>query len=173
MKTTKALFALIFVFLLNANHLLAQDSNGQPETTKEKSSIKEVDKINQASGEINETSANTAEAVKGTVSNTKETLKELGSLFGSGKEKVAKGVINIGIQPITYDDPNLNALYEQITEIRGVKNPNKNFRDNSVTITAEYKDGADALWQNVTTEVRAAFKMVQMGNDMIVVQPAD
>ncbi|WP_276165874.1 hypothetical protein [Zobellia alginiliquefaciens] len=170
MKTTKTLFALIFVFFLSTSHLLAQESKGQTETTKEKSSIKEVDQINQASGEINETSANTAEAVKGTVSNTKETFKELGSLFGSNKEK---GVISIGIKPITYDDPNLNALYNQIKDIRGVKNPNKNFSDNSVKITAEYKDGADALWQNVTSEVRAAFKMVQMGNDMIVVKPAD
>lgn len=170
----KTLPKTLLLFLLVSNGLLAQNRTTENSPDGEgQRTIKQVDQVNNASEEINQASAQTAEAVKGTVSNTKDAIKEIGSLFGSDKEKGFKGTVTIGIQPITYDDPHLNALYEHISSVRGVKNPNKNFSNGSVIITVAFKDNADALWQSIPDGLRSPFTMVQMGDDQIVVQPID
>lgn len=154
MKTLR--IATLLVLFLALGQVSAQQSGavarGQetdPEQQEGKNTIKEIEQINQASAEISATASNTTDAVKSTVANSKETLGEIKSLFGPSKGKKAKGTVTIGIAPITYDDPDLNALYEHITGVRGVKNPNKNFSDGHVTITVEYKENADALWQRI------------------------
>ncbi|WP_139278137.1 hypothetical protein [Pseudozobellia thermophila] len=167
----------LIALLLCSNYYLsaqvARQENSPGEGQANQNTIKEVEQINQASEEISATASNTTDAVKSTVSNSREALNEIKSLFGPGKTKRAKGTVTIGIAPITYDDPDLNALYEHIIGVKGAKSPNKNFSNGSVTITVEYKDKADALWQSLPTGVRSPFKMVQMSDDQIVVQHGD
>ncbi|SDM82580.1 hypothetical protein [Kriegella aquimaris] len=175
MKTLKNTLPII-VFLCCS--LLIAQNTGRSETgdkEQEKKTIKEVDQINKASAEINEVSENTSEAVKSTVENTKETAKAIGSLFGSGnKEKKDKDTpdVVVIIHNVTYDDDNLNALYEKISKAKNVKKASKNFSGETATINLSSKENADALWQSVPKPVRSAFKMITMGESSITVQLA-
>ncbi len=165
MKTFKKTFLLIGLFAFGSLW-------SQQEPSEEKKVIKEVDQVNRASDEINQTATNTTTAVKSTVANTKETLKEVGSLFGSGTKKntKSKGVVEITIQQIDYDNEYLNQLYQQITKQKGVKKPTKVFSNGKVVINVNYKEGADALWQRIPKQVRSAFKMTQMETQSISLQ---
>ena len=166
MKTLKT--SLIIVAFLSFSCLWAQERQKE-EKEEDKKVIKEVDKINRASDEINATAANTSTAVKSTVANTKETVKAVASLFGTGKKKEAKvkGSVTITIVEVDYDNDYLTKLYNHIAKYKGVKKPAKTFSNGQAAIKVSYKESADALWQGVPKEVRKGFKMLQMDNQLI------
>jgi len=160
------LFTILFAF----GAVLAQQNKSE-----DKKVIKEVEEINKTSEEVNETADNTNNAIKSTIENSKETIKTIGSLFGSGKGKKtkSKGSITISISPITYDDNNLEQLYRQISDTKGVKKTSKNFSDGKASIAIAYKENADALWQSIPKNIRSAFAMVQIDDTNIVLQPKE
>ena len=170
----KTLRMITFLFIVGtATIASAQEGEGKTEE-KEKRTIKEVEQVNEASEEISATAANTAESLKSTAANTKDAVNEIGALFGAGKgtkKAKSKGMVSISIQPISYDDENLNKLFTAISKAKGAKNPSKNFSGNSVLITVAYKGSADALWQSIPREIRTTFQIGEMADSSIAVQP--
>jgi len=170
MKTIRRQLGI--VVLLICGTLGAQERSVQRQQAdgKDNKIIKEVDKINKASEEINATAASTNTAIRSTVTNSKETIDMVGSLFGSGKKKKTKGTLIITIQKVEYDNDYLTRLYTHISKYRGIKNPAKTFGNGQATINVTYKESADALWQSVPKEIRKAFNMVQMDTQSISLQ---
>ena len=149
--------------------------NAQQKKTEEPKVIKEVDQVDKKAEEVNETTNNTNTAIKNTVENSKETLKTIGSLFGSGKGKAnkkSKGAIKIDIKEVTYDDERLNNLYTHISNAKGVKKASKNFSNGKASINVVCKENADTLWDGVPKNVRNAFKMLQIDDKSMVLELA-
>ncbi len=166
MKTLKPL--LLLTLFLNIGTLLAQESNGE-----QKTEMNEIDKANKAINDANTSIKNTNESVKNTVDSSKETIATIGTIFGSGKKKKKeknKSNITIGIQQVTYDNENLNSLYNHISKTKGVKAPVKKYSNGSALITVDFKESADALWQSIPKNVRSSFKMIEISDNNIVVQ---
>lgn len=120
--------------------------------------------------EANETVENTNNAVKESIETSKSALKTIGDLFGKNKKdkkNKLKGDVNIIIQQISYDNENLNTVFKTISDIKGVKNPIKSFSDGVATLSFDTKESADALWQQVPKELRGAFKLVEVDEQIL------
>ena len=163
MKTRNYLFVLA---LLMFQYSFSQDSDQENDNV----ITKEVD-------QANEEIRGTNKAVKVAVSETKETINELKDTFkdtfgiGNGKSKSkSKGVVTIQISSVDYDNEYLNMMYSQLVKVRGVKKPSKNFNGGNVSIEANFKKGADALWQAISNEARSGFKIVSISDNTIMVK---
>ena len=151
---------------------------GLSQNKKEKNVVKEVDKVNKKVSDTNDKINNTNDSVKNTIKDSKETVNEvketIESIFKSKKNKEnvknAKGTVAINIAQIEYDDPNLETLYECISKVRGMKKLTKDYKNNNIAISMVYKNGADALWQEMPKKVRSSFKLVQIADNTIVLK---
>lgn len=136
--------------------------------------IKEVSEVDKTAEEVKETTQNTNDAINSTVKNSKEALKTIGSIFGSGKKNKTKtkGAVVVDIQQITYDDQRLNKLYGYLTDAKGVKKTSRSFNGGNASITITFKESADQLWQGVPTKIQGMFKMVEMSEKRMLLQVA-
>ncbi|WP_430968913.1 hypothetical protein [Spongiimicrobium sp. 2-473A-2-J] len=171
MKTLRKRLWLIALFAFCA-------IQAQQKKTEDKKVIKEVDEVNKTTEEVNQTAKNTDNAIKSTVENSKETIKTIGSLFGSGKNKgktagKSKGSITIAVSQVSYDNVHLNRLYSHLSNAKGVKKPTKSFGESQASINLIYKESADALWQGVPKQLRSAFKMLRMDDKSMALELAD
>ncbi len=166
MSITKKIILGICLFSLN--QIICQGEK------KDDNQVKEISKVDKTTEEIKETTENTNDAINSTVKNSKETLKTIGSIFGSGKKNKTKtkGTVVVDIQQITYNDQRLGKLYSYLTDAKGVKKASRSFTDGNASITITFKESADHLWQAVPTEIQSMFKMVEMSENRMLLQLA-
>ncbi|MCR9226806.1 MAG: hypothetical protein NXH90_05265 [Flavobacteriaceae bacterium] len=133
---------------------------------------KTADKVGQVDQTVHETNNDidqTVEGIDNTLEGAKETVDKVGSiLFGSKKEK-SKDKILISIDSVAYGDENVQNLYNELSKKNGTKKNSKTFSGGVVTIQIESKQNADALWQEISQNVRASFKVIAMGENNITV----
>ena len=147
--------------------------HSQENTNSETKGIKEIDNANKTIENANTSIKNTNESVKNTVDSSKETIATIGSLFGSNKNKKNKkkeDMVVITVQQVNYDNTQLNSLYQNLIKSRGVKKPIKKFNNGTASITINYKETADMLWQSIPAKERESFKMIEISDHNIVVQ---
>ncbi|HEA29770.1 MAG TPA: hypothetical protein ENH91_07230 [Leeuwenhoekiella sp.] len=125
----------------------------------------------QASGEtIN--SAN--KSVQSTISNSKETINDIGStitsLFGKKKNKDGSSAnqVDIVVPNVTYGDAALNALVEGLEEQRRVKEISKTFSDGVMTISLDTKENPNEIWEKIDKKLREPFSLMQMDDGAIL-----
>ncbi len=159
---------ILGICLFSLNQIICQGKK------KDDNQVKEVSKVDKTARDIKETTENTNDAINSTVKNSKETLKTIGSIFGSGKKNKTKtkGTVVVDIQKVTYNDQRLDKLYSYLTDAKGVKKASRSFTDGNASITITFKESADHLWQAVPIEIQSMFKMVEMSEKRMLLQLA-
>ncbi len=146
------------------------------QNTEEKEKPEKPNKVEKAEKTVNETNAqidSTIVGVDNTIEGAKETAKKVGEiLFGKkGKKKKAKNQIVISISAVSYDNLGLNNLYKQISKSKGVSKVIKTFSNNQAILKIESKLSADDIWQKVSKDLRATFKVGEIQERAISITP--
>ncbi|QFZ55521.1 hypothetical protein FEZ18_12265 [Oceanihabitans sp. IOP_32] len=140
MKTLKSLPCILLILCFNV--ALSQHKSDESE-------------ISKTTDKVKKTNTETKEAL----STTKQTIKDIGSIFKSKKEKT-KQTININITDVEYGNSSLEMLKNAIKSTKSVKGVTKKFKNNTATFLVEFKKSADELWQNLPVKTKSKFKVL-------------
>jgi len=168
--TSKKVHAIILMGLffgfVNAQDSEAAKRRNRGMTSKTADQVEQVDQTVQ---KTNDDIDQTVEGIDNTIEGAKETVEKVGGiLFGPKKEK-SKNKIVISIDSVAYGDENVQNLYNELSKKNGMKKTFKTFSDGVVTIQIETKQTADAIWQEISQNTRAPFKVIAMGKNKISV----
>ena len=160
---------LLLVALMVALQAFSQtESQRRTRTADNKKVVKEVEEVNRKTREVNETIAGTGEAIEESVEETKNTVDKVGDiLFGNSPKNKSKRSVTITIPGVAYDDPMLEALYQQIIRSWGAKKTTKTFQDQQAVIQVSCKQSADDVWSQVSAELRKNFTVQQMSEQTV------
>ncbi len=165
---------LLLVALIVALQAFSQsEPQRRTRTAANKEVVKEVEEVNRKTREVNETIVGTGEAIEESVEETKNTVDKVGEiLFGNSSKNKSKRSVTITIPGVAYDDPKLEALYQNITRSWGPKKTTKTFQDQEVVIQVSCKRSADEVWSQVSAELRKNFKVQQMSEQTVQLEIA-
>ncbi len=165
---------LLLVALIIALQAYSQtEPQRRSRTADDKKVVKEVEEVNRKTREVNETVVGTGEAIEKSVEETKNTVDKVGDiLFGNSPKNKSKRSVTITIPGVAYDEPMLEALYQNITRSWGDKKTTKTFQDQKVVIQVSCKQSADDVWSQVPTELRKNFTVQQMSEQTVQLELA-
>jgi len=126
----------------------------------------------QSSGE---TIKNANADLQTTLSDSKETVNEIGKtfkmLFGKKKNKdgTAADQIDIIVPNVAYGDADLKVLVESLQNQKRIKETSKKFSDGIVTISLQTKDRPDKIWESIDVTIRQPFALMEMDDSRILI----
>ena len=100
--------------------------------------------------------------VKGSFANVKSSFI---SLFPNKKDTIA-----IAISNIEYDDASLTLLKEDLRKLKGVKTVLMQYKGGAALLEVPFKGKAVDLWDTVPTDAKAAFKLLEAGDNNITLE---
>ena len=167
MKSKKQLVTLVLLLVVSS---IFSQSNQERESRR---TTNKVEKANKTVENTNEQIDSTIVGIDRAIDGATETAKKIGGiLFGDKKKKKApKSFVIITIASVSYDDKNVNQLYNEISKAKATKNVVKMYSNGKMTIQMESKTSADAVWQKVSQNIRACFNIGEISEKAIVLTP--
>ena len=162
MKVQKITIATLLI-LLWVNSSRAQSKTAKTVQTANNSMTKTANDVNATGSAVNSTADATVNSAKSIV-NAKNAI---GSLF---KSKKSSNQIVIAIAGIEFEDENLTVLKDGISKAKGVKSASAEYKSGTATIEISYKGKPSELWQDVSKDAKKSFKLVEMGDDNIILE---
>jgi len=165
MKSQKQIIVLLMLLVFSTT--LSQHRNSRTKIDENKISSK-IDDTNKEINDVNESVENSTKTIERTTETLEETWGVIKGKFGGKK---SKNNISIIIRPISYDNEHLNNLYRHISKASGVKKSTKSYNANVISISLDCKNTADDIWQDVPKNIRSNFKIVEIGEKNIILNP--
>jgi len=97
---------------------------------------------------------------------TDDLKKSFNTLFPNKRDTIVIAVANV-----EFDDANLTVLKEQIKKIKGVKGVVMQYKASSATFEISFKGKATDLWDKLPAETKTPFKIVEAGENSLMVEP--
>ncbi len=171
MKSLKT-WSAVLIFLIAGNVFAQQSDSRKNERAKKRETVNKVDKAEKTVENVNETIDTTTKSIDNTIEGATETVNKVGKILFGSKEKRerAKNAVVLEIGPITYEDPNLEELYQQLAQRHGGKRTDKSFANGREKITVTIKKNASTLWEELPKTLRMRFKIQQMGDKEVLLE---
>ncbi|QLG45068.1 hypothetical protein [Costertonia aggregata] len=154
---------LVPLFLVVASFIFSQDNKEKRRTANS------VEKVEQTVEEANTEIDSTVASIDSTIEGAKETAKKVGDIFfpKKNKKKASSNIVIITITSISYDNPSVNQLYNEISKSKVAKELIKTYSNGQIMIKIQSKATADAIWQKVHQGTRKNFNIEQISEKSI------
>ena len=91
--------------------------------------------------------------------------KSFNTLFGGKRDTIVIAVANV-----EFDDSNLAVLKEQLKKLKGVKGVVMQYKASSAMLEVSFRGTATDLWDKLPAETKAPFKIVEAGENSLMVE---
>jgi len=92
--------------------------------------------------------------------------KSFNTLFNSKRD-----TIGIAITNVEYDDANLAQLKEQLKKVKGVRGVVMKYKFSSAVLEVSLNGKATDLWDKLPAETKTPFKIVEAGDNTLLLEP--
>jgi hypothetical protein len=91
--------------------------------------------------------------------------KSFNTLFGGKRDTIVIAVANV-----EFDDTNLAILKEQLKKMKGVKGVVMQYKGSSAMLEVSFKGKATDLWDKLPDDAKTPFKIVEAGENSLMVE---